>query len=91
MKASRTDHPLDAVRYLFMGRTPITSLPLEERPVVPHHRRVHQKSRQMLERLQRMADAEEEASRGVLTLGEDEGQPLDGALEADDDTLEGFY
>ena len=65
------DHPLDAVRYLLIGREPLSVVPLEERPVDPEHVRTHKRNRKALERLARLAAQDEEAARTGSILIED--------------------
>lgn len=48
MKDSATDHGCDALRYLLMGRPPLSSLPEHMTAKPTHEQRVHSRSRELL-------------------------------------------
>jgi phage terminase large subunit len=71
MAPNAHDHPVDALRYLLMGREPLSVIPLDERPMVPDHQRTHQRNKQLLDRLTRMAALEDDAAREHSVVVED--------------------
>jgi phage terminase large subunit len=53
-----TDHGCDGWRYFFITRQPLTVIPPQKKPPVPHERRVHNRTRELLARAMARANRE---------------------------------
>lgn len=87
MKKQGNDHAVDALRYLLMGREPLSVLPRELMPGKSHRERMREKTRKLLEgareRLRQMKQAEHGEVDGDDGM-EVEDQPIEG-LDTDGD------
>jgi phage terminase large subunit len=87
MKKQSNDHAVDALRYLLMGREPLSILPRELRPGKTHAERIREKTRKLIAGARkRLQEKRAELSDEGLEV---EDTPIDGIDFQDDDDSDG--
>ncbi len=87
MAPSAHDHPPDGLRYLLMGRPPLSPVPYEEQDVPKNKQAGHANNEKLLKRLAKMAAMEEEAATGAFTVDDvpdDETMAMDQGSDAEE-------
>lgn len=75
LKKGATDHACDALRYLLVAREPLSELPASDRPLQPHHKRVHERTRRLVMQALKRVNEEQLESQSAVDPGSDD--PLD--------------